>query len=111
MSVSMMRINSGTLEKLKLLKQFKGVKCSHQELVDALLDVELRKHCALTDNGYIQVGNVVRGPDKQVLIVSEITEDRVVFGKSGYVINGGARCKELVLLADDVSRYEGGLTQ
>jgi hypothetical protein len=109
MSSSMMRIDSEVINDIKFLKGIVGNGGSHQELIKALVKDELSKTHISTVDGYVGVGAVIKVPTGEVLVIENVTKDRISFTDGSCLINGGLISHNIRLLSEDIQNYAGGL--
>ena len=104
MKDKMMRVTSGVLDKLKVLKGVIG-NAPYSDIIGDLVHKELLKHTAFTKDGYLPIGTVVRDMDGIDLVIKSVTQDKVIFNDFSYVINGGGACWKLTKLGDTVAEH------
>ncbi len=100
-----LRTSTDTLDKLKLLKSFTQAK-TYDDVIKHLVKRELKQYVVHTSTGYVPRGAVVddRG---SILVITNITADRVFFDDGNSIPNGCKRSYELELMAPTVEDYEG----
>lgn len=100
------RISSDLLNNLKLLKSTTQAK-TYEEVINALVKQELKKSFVRTKLGRIQAGAVVSARGT-LLVITDITPERVFFDDGSYAFNGGKYTYDLELVATSVEEYDGG---
>lgn len=100
------RISSDLLNNLKLLKSTTQAK-TYEEVINTLVKQELKKHFVRTKLGRIQAGAVVSARGT-LLVITDITPERVFFDDGSYAFNGGKYTYDLELVATSVDEYDGG---
>lgn len=99
------RISETLLDNIKLLKATTN-ESTYENLLSKIVKSELKKSYAYTKNGYLGVGTVVKDKDT-VLVIKEVTQDKVVFNDGTSAINGSATVYNLDFLSDTISQYKG----
>jgi hypothetical protein len=100
------RISGELLQNLKLLKA-EHMAVTYEDLLMKVVRKELEKCFALTQDGYLAVGTVVKDGD-EVLVIDSIDRGEVRFSDGSFALNGGRAVRKLTHLADSLQEYEGG---
>lgn len=104
----MIRVKRSQLNDLKVLKDVYTTKVSSNgELLQLLVSKELKNYTVKTPEGYLLEGAVVLGPNKKPVVITSISNNRVVLSDNSCLINGSKSCNELKLLANSVEEYDG----
>lgn len=106
MSNTTIRVSNDLLNNLKLLKSTTQAK-TYEEVLHTLIKQELKKSFVRTKLGRIQVGAVVNARGV-LLVITEVTPERVFFDDGSYAFNGSKYTYDLELVASSIEEYAGG---
>jgi len=104
MKDKMLRVTSGVIDDLKVLKGIIG-SAPYSDIIEELVHEKLLENTAFTKDGYLPVGTVVKDMEGDTLVIKHVTKGKVIFNDYSAVFNGGGACLALRKLADNVSEH------
>lgn len=106
MKSTTIRVSESLLRDLKFLKEIRK-KGTYEDVLASLIQTELRKDHAITREGYLPIGAVVKD-EGNLLVIKDIQGNKVIFDDNSCAINGGQTVYELVLVSLTVENCKEG---